>query len=93
MARKQKQELLRKRQELDGGAAARRALANQKATVKVVSIFLLFCLKDFQIKIGDTGDRTKEKPAPTSKRLRDEFDSDKVRCSVCSKISLISADS
>ena len=39
MARKQKQELLRKRQELDGGAAARRALANQKATVKVFLSF------------------------------------------------------
>merc|ERR1712176_1398849 len=55
---------MRKRYENDGGAHQRRILANQKATVK--------------IKIDGGGDRSKEKAAPTSKRLRDEFDADKM---------------
>jgi len=62
--RKRKEELMRKRYENDGGAHQRRILANQKATVK--------------IKIDGGGDRSKEKAAPTSKRLRDEYDADKM---------------
>merc|ERR1712131_2566 len=62
---RKKKILLEKRMEADGGRYAKKIQANQKATVK--------------IKVDRNGvDINKEKAAPSSKRLRDEYNSEKL---------------
>merc|ERR1712227_728678 len=62
---RKKKILLEKRMEADGGRYAKKIQANQKATVK--------------IKVDRSGvDVNKEKAAPSSKRLREEYNSEKL---------------